>query len=102
VRVEVRVPAADIGVPDADTGAPDADTEALAGGIQVGPWHAGVGESVRAGRLLVELVTDKAAFELEAPGTGTLVEIRAERGATVGPGEVLAVIETDRAGGDGP
>ncbi len=63
--------------------------------ILVAAWSAKAGDSISEGQPLVELVTDKAAFEVPAPVTGELVEIRAENGARVRPADVLAIIETE-------
>ena len=43
-------------------------------------WHHSVGESVKAGDDLVELVTDKATFNLPAPASGTLKEVLVNEG----------------------
>ncbi|MCX7633933.1 MAG: lipoyl domain-containing protein [Turneriella sp.] len=43
--------------------------------IEVVRWHKKPGESFCAGEELCELVTDKAAFSLEAPQDGRLLEI---------------------------
>jgi pyruvate/2-oxoglutarate dehydrogenase complex dihydrolipoamide acyltransferase (E2) component len=53
-------------------------------------WLVGEGEHVEAGQPILELETDKATAELEAPASGFLVGIRA---GTV-PGTVIPVGET--------
>ena len=58
-------------------------------------WMFEQGDRVSAGEELVELVTDKASYTVEAPSSGRLVEVRAGEGDTVKPGDVLAVIEND-------
>ena len=68
----------------------------LAAGMEVGTvltWLKREGESVREGEPIVEVEADKANHELEAPASGTLVEIRAAEGDEVPVGGVLAVIE---------
>jgi 2-oxoglutarate dehydrogenase E2 component (dihydrolipoamide succinyltransferase) len=64
----------------------------------VGSWFKGVGDFVKADEALVELETDKAAQEVPAPVSGTIVEIVAEEGANVEVGALLARI---REGGRG-
>lgn len=56
-------------------------------------WHRSVGDAVKEGEDLVELVTDKATFNMPSPSTGTLKEIRIAEGSEVKVGEVMAVIE---------
>ncbi len=55
-------------------------------------WHKSVGESVKEGEDLVELVTDKAAFNMPSPVSGILKEILAVEGEEVKVGQVLAKI----------
>jgi len=56
-------------------------------------WHKKEGESVKEGEDLVEMVTDKATFNLPSPANGTLSQIISEEGKEVRVGEVLGVIE---------
>ncbi len=72
---------------------PNLGTEATTGRI-IG-WLRGVGDTVAAGDVVAEVETEKALVELEAPATGTIVEITQPKGADVPVGEVLAVIEHD-------
>lgn len=53
-------------------------------------WHRSEGDSVKEGEDLVELVTDKATFNLPAPSSGILKQILASEGDEVKPGQVLA------------
>lgn len=53
-----------------------------------------MGERVGRGEALLELETDKANLEVEAPEAGVLVEARAAAGQAVRVGEVVAVIDT--------
>lgn len=54
-----------------------------------------VGDHVDQGDELVEMLTDKAAFNVPAPASGKLVEIVARDNAVVKVGQTLAVIETE-------
>ena len=56
-------------------------------------WHHGVGDSVKEGEDLVELVTDKATFNMPAPVSGILKEILISEGEDVRVGQVLAKME---------
>lgn len=56
-------------------------------------WHRSVGDKVKEGEELVELVTDKATFNLPAPASGTLKEILITEGNEAQVGQALAVIE---------
>jgi 2-oxoglutarate dehydrogenase E2 component (dihydrolipoamide succinyltransferase) len=58
-------------------------------------WYFDAGERVGEGDDMVELLTDKAAFNVPAPASGTLVQISAEEGQTVKVGEALGYIETE-------
>ncbi len=58
----------------------------------VGRWLVGCGESVRAGQPLVEIITDKATFELEADESGVLVRQVAAEKSVVPVGYVIAVL----------
>jgi pyruvate dehydrogenase E2 component (dihydrolipoamide acetyltransferase) len=57
-------------------------------------WHVSEGDSVEKNDTLVEVQTEKAVSEIEAPESGVVKEIRKKRGETAAIGEVLAVIET--------
>lgn len=68
----------------------------LGEGIQkatVACWHAAAGDEVQANDDIVELVTDKATFNVPAGSQGTVKEIRVNEGEEAGIGAVLAVIE---------
>lgn len=69
---------------------------ALGEGIEkatVSFWFFKEGATVQEKNDLVELATDKAAFNLPSPATGTLKQIFFKEGSTVKPGDLLAVIE---------
>ncbi len=55
----------------------------------VAKWLHKVGDTVAADEPLVELETDKVTVEVNAPASGTLSEISADAGATVGVGALL-------------
>jgi pyruvate/2-oxoglutarate dehydrogenase complex dihydrolipoamide acyltransferase (E2) component len=56
-------------------------------------WLKRVGDRVEAGEALVEIETDKASEEVEAPVSGTIADILAEAGDEVKVDTVLAIIE---------
>jgi len=58
-------------------------------------WLKDVGEAVAPGEALMEVETDKAAVEIEAEAGGKLAERRAEEGAAVPVGQVVAVIAAE-------
>ena len=55
-------------------------------------WLKQPGDAVRTGDALMEVETDKAVMEVEAPGDGFLTDVRAEAGQNVPVGQVIAVI----------
>jgi pyruvate dehydrogenase E2 component (dihydrolipoamide acetyltransferase) len=55
-------------------------------------WLLGEGEKVQPGRPVLEIETDKATQELEAPGEGILAKILAQPGETVPCNNIVAVI----------
>ena len=55
-------------------------------------WLKAEGDSVEKGELLMEIETDKATVEVEAPASGTLVNITAQPGDEIPVGQVIAVI----------
>lgn len=56
-------------------------------------WHCKVGDRVQKDSDLVELVTDKASFNVSADQEGVVKEIFFKEGDEVKIGEVLAVLE---------
>jgi len=63
----------------------------------IGKWFKKPGDAVAADEPLCELETDKVTLEVNAPASGTLAEIVAKDGETVGVGALLGEI-TDGAG----
>jgi len=55
-------------------------------------WRALEGQPVEAGQVLLEVETDKAVVELEAPVTGILKGIRAGEGNWVPVGQTIAFV----------
>src|SRR6516165_12752221 len=60
-------------------------------------WLKQAGQSVRMGEPLVELETDKAAIEVEAPADGTLESILAPEGTELPIGAALGRLATSGA-----
>jgi pyruvate/2-oxoglutarate dehydrogenase complex dihydrolipoamide acyltransferase (E2) component len=56
-------------------------------------WIKSPGDAVKEGEDLVELVTDKATFNMPAPAAGILKEVLIGEGEDVQVGQVLARIE---------
>lgn len=58
-------------------------------------WFKKPGDAVKQHEPLCEVATDKVNVEVSAPEAGVLVEIRKQPKDNVGPGEVLAIIDTE-------
>ena len=56
-------------------------------------WHHSVGDNVKEGEDLVELVTDKAAFNVPAEYSGKVKKINVKQGQEVSIGDVLVIVE---------
>ncbi|MBU1061350.1 MAG: lipoyl domain-containing protein [Candidatus Omnitrophica bacterium] len=56
-------------------------------------WHFKEGDSVKEGDEIVEMATDKAAFNVPSKASGTLKKIMVNEGDTVKVGQSLAIIE---------
>jgi pyruvate/2-oxoglutarate dehydrogenase complex dihydrolipoamide acyltransferase (E2) component len=56
-------------------------------------WLKKPGDRVQAGEYVVEVETAKATQEVEAPVTGTLIEILLDEGQSAAVGTDIAVIE---------
>lgn len=61
-------------------------------------WMKAVGDPVERGEMIVEIETDKALMEIEAPATGVLAEIVHAADAEVAVGAAIAYIETADGG----
>ena len=61
--------------------------------VRIGHWRKAVGDFVAVDEVVVELETDKAAMELPAPASGTLIEILKADGDEATVGESIAVID---------
>ncbi len=61
-------------------------------------WHVKVGDFIKVDDTIVEISTDKVDVELPSPASGTVVEILAEEGETVGVGQVIARLTTEEGG----
>ncbi|TVQ67434.1 MAG: 2-oxoglutarate dehydrogenase, E2 component, dihydrolipoamide succinyltransferase [Balneolaceae bacterium] len=64
-------------------------------------WKKKIGDSVEADETLLEIATDKVDTEVPSPGSGTLIEILAEEGATIEVGQVIAIIATGKPAATG-
>ncbi|KTR02768.1 dihydrolipoamide succinyltransferase [Aureimonas ureilytica] len=58
----------------------------------IGQWFKKAGDQVSQDEIIAELETDKVTVEVPAPAAGTLAEIVAKEGETVGVGALIAVI----------
>jgi 2-oxoglutarate dehydrogenase E2 component (dihydrolipoamide succinyltransferase) len=63
----------------------------------IGKWFKKAGDAIAADEPLVELETDKVTIEVPAPAAGTLAEIAAKDGETVGVGALLGTISDGAA-----
>ena len=61
-------------------------------------WHVAAGDEVALNQVLVDVETEKAVVELPSPFAGTVVEVLAREGETVGVGSPIVAIDTS---GDG-
>lgn len=56
-------------------------------------WSKAVGQSVRAGETILQVETDKAVVDVEAPASGVLAEILADEGEVVALGKSVGIIQ---------
>jgi pyruvate/2-oxoglutarate dehydrogenase complex dihydrolipoamide acyltransferase (E2) component len=83
VELEVKLPS--LKETSHDPKAPDEAT--------VSVYYVSEGEEVRKGEDLVEMVTDKAKFDVPCPATGVVKTLCKEEDDVVKVGEVLAILE---------
>src|SRR5512135_2255335 len=55
-------------------------------------WLKAAGEEVKKGEPLMEIETDKATVEIEAPASGILVSVTAQAGDVIPVGQRIAII----------
>ena len=67
---------------------------------EIGEWFIKVGDKVNEEDVVGTMMTDKAAVELSAPVSGTVVKLAGEPGDVVAVGAPLVVIETEAAPSD--
>jgi multifunctional 2-oxoglutarate metabolism enzyme len=65
-------------------------------------WHVKVGDFIKVDDTIVEISTDKVDVELPSPASGTVAEILAEEGETIGVGQVIARLAADEGGSTKP
>src|SRR3982751_4135551 len=70
--------------------------------IVVSYWFAERGDEVWEGDRLVEVLVGPATFDVPAPRTGRLAEIRGREDDRVVPGAVLGLVAVDEEDADGP
>ncbi len=58
----------------------------------IGPWHVRVGDRVRRGDVLVELITDKTVAEFESPADGVVLALYGTEKSTVPIGYALCAL----------
>ncbi len=60
--------------------------------VTITRWRKQRGDHVSSGETIAELTTDKAVYELEAPASGTLLEIFADEKSVVPTGYIVGAI----------
>lgn len=73
----------EIAIPDLGNGSPEA---------MIIMWHKKVGEAVKAGEVLVEVMTEKVNVEIESTVDGVIVEILVPEEAMAPAGSVIGRI----------
>ena len=63
--------------------------------VRVSAWLVEIGETVRAGDRLVELLLPGVTYDVAAPASGRLAEVVAAVNARVRPGDLLGRIAVD-------
>ncbi|GAT35182.1 2-oxoisovalerate dehydrogenase E1 component [Terrimicrobium sacchariphilum] len=90
VSVSVGIPATDKVLPGMPVLMPHGDLTVSE--ARVVKWIKSQGDVVVAGEGLLEVETDKAVMEIEAPGNGRLIQVLAPVGTVVKMGETLGVV----------
>ena len=60
-------------------------------------WYRNEGDTIRQGEPLFSVETEKAAADVEAPASGSIVEICVDAESEAAVGAIVAYIETDDA-----
>ena len=81
------MPVIDVPLPDLGE---DAGNEA-----RVAFWYVDVGEEVKEGDDLVQMLTDKATFDVPSPATGKVADLMADEEQTVKVGGVLCRLQVE-------
>jgi len=66
------------------------------GAIRASTWLVERGHNVTEGDRLLEVVVEGATVDLPAPVSGKLVELYVDEDQPISPGDVLAVLESER------
>ncbi len=66
-----------------------------AGPARLSVWYAEHGERVLEGERIVEVLTERATFEIVAPATGVLAEKHAFPQDRLDPGQILGMISEE-------
>ena len=61
----------------------------------ISAWFVAEGDKVKAGQDLLEIVTDKATFDVPAPCDGVLLKILEKEGSEISPEAVIAEIKQE-------
>lgn len=57
-------------------------------------WHLNAGDNFSVGDILYEVETEKVTNEVEAPGSGKLIEILVEEGEVALVGQEVCIVES--------
>lgn len=64
----------------------------------ISKWHRQPGESFAKGEVLYEIETEKVTQEIEAPGSGTLLEILVPEQTEAQVGQAVCVVDLEAQG----
>jgi 2-oxoisovalerate dehydrogenase E2 component (dihydrolipoyl transacylase) len=62
---------------------------------EIAEWHVAVGDQVEEDQILVDMLTDKAAVEIPAAVSGTVLELGGAAGDTIAVGDELIVLDVE-------